>query len=314
MAVRHVLSIAEVGAGELRRLVDRSVEYASGSLRGNEPLREHVVGVYFRRTSTRTRSSFTVGALKLGARVITYGPNDLQINTGETVEDTARVLSGYCDALVVRTNDSDAEMRAFADQDEMAVVNAMSESEHPTQALADLSTLQEHFGRLEGLHVLYVGDGNNSAASLALATAQVPGMRLTVTTPEGYELSDAVQSTVERLAAEHGGAVEHRHGTDDLPQVDAVYATRWMTMGGGKSDSGWEQAFAPYSVTEELMARASKDDGTTIFMHDLPAMRGQDVTDGVLDGPQSVAFRQSRHKMYSAMSVLEWCLAEAAPR
>lgn len=314
MAPRHVLSIAEVGADQLRHLVDRSVRFASGELRGHEPLADHVVGVYFRRTSTRTRSSFSVGALKLGARLVTYGPNDLQLATGESIEDTARVLAGYLDALVVRTNDSDAEMRTLADQDEMAVVNAMSESEHPTQALADLSTLQEQFGRLEGLHVLYVGDGNNSAASLALATAQVPGMRLTVATPEGYEVEEKVRRRAEELSAEHGGIVEHQVGTDDIPRVDAVYATRWMTMGTGKSEDGWEETFAPYSVTAELMARASKDDGSTIFMHDLPAMRGQDVTDEVLDGPQSVAFRQSRHKMYSAMAVLEWCLDGVEPR
>ena len=267
-----------------------------------------MVGIYFKRSSTRTRTSFTVGALKLGAQTIAYGPSDLQLATGETFEDTGRVLSGYLDALVIRTNEPSAEMEALADQDEMAIINAMSAEEHPTQAIADLSTLKEACGRLEGLHVLYLGEGNNTASALAHAVGKVPGMRLTVVTPAGYGLPAEVLEPARDLARNHGSTVEQHHDMEALPPaVDAVYTTRWQTMGVSKGDPDWRRKFLPYSVTPELMTRLSKGDGT-IFMHDLPAVRGDDVYDEVLDGPQSWAWRQARHKLFSAMAVLEWCL------
>jgi ornithine carbamoyltransferase len=308
MTINHVLSIAEIGAENLSYLVNRSVVFAAGDAGNTRPLEGKVVGIYFRGTSTRTRTSFTVAALRLGAGTIAYGPNDLQIATGETITDTARVLSGYLDALVIRTNDSIAEMRAFAAQEEMAIVNAMSENEHPTQAIADLSVLKETFGRLDDLHVLYLGEGNNTAASLALAVAMTPGMRLTLVTPEGYQLADGLLEAAQSLAAKHGAAVEEHHDMDRLPQgVNAVYTTRWQTMGSPKADPDWRRKFEPYTVTPSVMERVSKPSGT-IFMHDLPAVRGEDVMDEVLDGAQSRAFRQARHKLFGAMAVLEWCV------
>jgi ornithine carbamoyltransferase len=307
MKVKHVLSVAELGADNLAHLVKRSLLFTSGDNGAKRPLAGKAVGIYFRGTSTRTRTAFTVGAMHLGAEVIAYGPNDLQIVTGETILDTARVLSNFLDILVIRTNQSVEEMQALTGQEEMSIINAMSDSEHPTQALADLVTLREEFGRLDGLHVLYVGEGNNTAASLALAVAQTPGMSLTVVTPEGYGLDESILERAHGLAAACGGRVEHHHRIDLLPtNVDAVYATRWQTMGVPKAEANWELKFAPFRVTPELMARVSKPAGT-IFLHDLPAVRGMDVDDEVLDGPQSRAFRQARHKMTSAMAVLEWC-------
>ncbi|HEY0083413.1 MAG TPA: hypothetical protein VGB61_11520 [Pyrinomonadaceae bacterium] len=309
MSVRHVISIEELGADALSHLVKQSLAFIGGEKEGLRPLQGKMVGIYFRGTSTRTRTSFTVGALHLGAGTIAYGPNDLQIVTGETIEDTARVLSNFLDVLVIRTNNSVAEMKSLTRQQGMAIVNAMSEREHPTQAIADLVTLHEEFGRLRDLHVLYVGEGNNTAASLALAVALTPGMRLTLVTPEGYGLDDDVLATAVRLSRDHDSQVEHHHSLDELPHgVDAVYATRWQTMGVPKAEPDWQLKFAPFRVTSEMMARVSKPSGT-IFMHDLPAVRGGDVDDEVLDGPQSRAFRQARHKMTSAMAVLEWCVA-----
>jgi len=148
MPVKHLLSISDLEAKDLAHLVDLSVKFASGRGVIKKTLKDRIVGIYFRQPSTRTRSSFAVGAVRLGAQIVAYGPNDLQLVTGETIEDTARVLSGYLDALVVRTNNSIAEMRAFANQSNMAVINAMSENEHPTQAIADLSTIKEKFGRV----------------------------------------------------------------------------------------------------------------------------------------------------------------------
>lgn len=310
MTIRHVLSIAELGSQNLSELVNQSAAFATGSAEQSSPLAGKIVGIYFRGTSTRTRTSFTVGALRLGAQTISYGPQDLQLVTGETIHDTARVLSGFLDALVIRTNQTIAEMKELAQQNEMAIINAMSENEHPTQAIADLSTIKEAFGHLEDVHILYLGEGNNSAASLALAVSQTPGMRLTLVTPKGYELPKDIVETAHNFAAKHGAAVEHHHDIAHLPEgVDVVYTTRWQTMGAPKTELGWEEKFAPYSVTRELMARVSKPSGT-IFMHDLPAVRGSDVVDEVLDGSQSVAFRQAQHKLFSAMAVLQWCVAD----
>ena len=310
MSVRHALSLEEIGPQNLSMMIDDSLQIASGAANGTKPLAGKIAGIYFRGTSTRTRTAFTVGALKLGASIITYGPDDLQINTGETIQDTARVLSGFLDILVIRTNASISEMRALAAQDKMAVVNAMSENEHPTQAIADLVTIKEAFGRLD-VHILYLGEGNNSAAALALAVSMTPGMRLTVITPEDYGIPSGVLETANTLARQHGSSIEQHHRIDNLPrEVDVVYTTRWQTMGVTKTDPNWLEKFKPYSVTKALMAATSKSSGTTIFLHDLPAVRGMEVQNEVLDGPQSRAFRQAEHKLHSAMAVLRWCVAE----
>jgi ornithine carbamoyltransferase len=297
-----------MGAERLTSLVDRALIIANGDHGNKRTLAGKVVGIYFRGTSTRTRTAFSVGAMKLGADIISYGPNDLQINTGETIEDTARVLSSYLDALVVRTNDSVEEMRAMTTQNEMAIINAMSECEHPTQSIADLVTIKETFGRLNDIHVLYLGEGNNTAAALAFATAQIKGMRLTIATPEGYGLSDSVLTKAADISTQSGSFVNQIHDLDELPRdVDVVYTARWQTMGVPKAEVGWEAKFAPYKVSAALMQHVSKS-AKTVFMHDLPAVRGGDVDDEVLDGPQSRAFRQAYHKMTSAMSVLEWSM------
>lgn len=306
--MKHLLSIEELGRENLAFLVRQGCVIAAGGGRGALPLQGRAVGIYFRRSSTRTRTSFTVGALRLGAGVISYGPHDLQIATGESLADTARVLSGFLDCLVIRTNEPAAEMKVLASQSEMAVINAMSTEEHPTQAVTDLVTIHEALGRLEGVHVLYLGEGNNTAASLALATALTPGMRLTLVAPEGYGLPRQTLETAAKLARQHGSLVEQHHDLDRLPRnVDVVYTTRWQTMGEPKPDANWREKFEPYAVTPQLMARVSKPAGT-IFLHDLPAVRGAEVHDEVLDGPQSLAFRQARHKLTAAMAVLAWCL------
>jgi len=311
MTVRHVLSVTDLGPDNLAHLVKESLSISAGEQKVKRPLQGKVVGIYFCGTSTRTRTAFTVGATHLGATTIAYGPNDLQIVTGETIEDTARVLANFLDVLVVRANQSLAELRALAKQNRMSIINAMSDNEHPTQAIADLVTLHEEFGRLDGLHVLYLGEGNNTAASLALAVAQTPGMSLTLVTPAGYGLDEGILKTARQLAAVHNAHIEHHHRIDELPtNVDAVYATRWQTMGVPKAELNWKKKFEPFRVTQALMDRVSKTVGT-IFLHDLPAVRGEDVDDEVLDGPQSRAFRQARHKMTSAMAVLEWCAGNA---
>jgi ornithine carbamoyltransferase len=308
LTARHLLTITELGPETLSWLIDRSLEMAHGDAGRAQPLRGKIVGIYFRGTSTRTRTAFTVGALRLGGQTIAYGPNDLQVITGETPQDTGRVLSGFLDTLVIRTNGAMAEMRALAEQGEMSVINAMSEHEHPTQALADLATIKEAFGRLHDIHVLYLGEGNNTAAALALAVSLTPRMRLTLATPEGYGLPEDVLARAQAYARQSGAQITQHHDIERLPTgVDAVYTTRWQTMGVPKAEANWQEKFEPFRVTAELMALVSGEG--TIFMHDLPAVRGGDVTDEVLDGPQSRAFRQARHKLSSAMAALEWCVS-----
>lgn len=308
--MRHLLSLSQLEPGQLADLVRRSADLAAGRDRERKPLTGKTVGIYFRRSSTRTRTSFTVGAQKLGAQTVVFGPQDLQVVTGETLEDTGRVLSSYLEALVVRTNDAQSEMEALARQDKMAIINAMSAEEHPTQAVADLSTMLEARGTLDGVHLLYLGEGNNSLSALAFAFALTPHSRLTAITPENYGLAEPVLSRAQDIGRDNGSVIEQHHDVNDLPKnVDVVYATRWQTMGTSKPDPDWRTKFLPYTVDSRIMERVSKSYGT-IFMHDLPAVRGDDVTDEVLDGPQSRAWRQAQHKMFGAMSVLEWCLSE----
>ena len=305
VANRSVLSLSCLDQHTVQQLVQRSVEFAAGV--ETNPCRGMIVGICFLRPSTRTRSAFTCGALKLGAKTVTYGASDLQLSTGETYEDTGRVLSGYLDALVIRTNGPQADMEALARQGEMPVVNAMSAEEHPTQALADLATMQEHFGRLENLHVLYLGEGNNSASALALGLGHFPNNRLTLMTPPNAGLALDTLARAQSQAWVNGTEIVAFDDLRDLPtDVDVVYTTRWQTMGVPKADPNWHQAYKPYGVNTEILGKVSRN-SRTIFMHDLPAVRGDDVTSEVLDGVQSVAWRQARYKMWSAMAVLEFC-------
>lgn len=300
---RHVISIADLDDTGLRRIVDRGVKHAGGEVTG-EPLAGTVLGVYFRKTSTRTRTAFSAAALRLGGRIITFGPDDLQLSTGETFEDTGRVMSGMLDGLVARTAGSTEELRALAAQDRMSVINAMSAGEHPTQALTDLTTMSARFGRVEGLRVLYLGEGNNTAAALALTLPRYPGTELHLRTPPGYGLDPDVLVQAKHYCARHGSTVIERHDLDDLPhQADVVYTTRWQTTGTVKNDPDWRTLFTPFRVDETVMA-ACPD---ALFMHDLPAHRGEEVVAEVLDGPRSIAFSQAENKMHSAKAVLEWC-------
>jgi ornithine carbamoyltransferase len=302
---RHLLSLADLSDDDLEYLVRRSCDYSRGAVPHGAPLAGRVVGTYFRTTSTRTRTAFSVAAMRLGAQVMAYGPHDLQENTGETPGDTGRVLGLMLDGLVARTSGGAAELRAIAGWNTMSVVNAMSEDEHPTQAITDLSAMLAVFGRLEGLRVLYVGEGNNTASALVLALPRFAGTETYLRTPAGYGVLDDKLAQAREYAARRGTLVEERHDMLDLPdQVDVVYTTRWQTTGTSKSDPDWRRIFSPFRVDAALMDRYP----AAIFMHDLPAHRGEEVDASVLDGARSIAFQQAAHKLYGAMAVLEWCL------
>lgn len=278
--------------------------WAAGAIKGTSPLAGVICGVYFRMTSTRTRTAFWSGALRLGAQVVNFGPDDLQLKTGETSEDTGRVLSRMLDVIVARTGGTTEELRGWAAQNRMAVINAMSAAEHPTQALTDLTTLHHHFGGLNGLRILYVGEGNNTAAALALALSRIPGVELELRTPLTYGLTDDIKTRAFSHAKESGMSLVEIHDmAGPLQGFDVIYTTRWNTTGTSKPDANWREIFAPFQVTKKLWEGSPN----AVFMHDLPAHRGEEVTAEVLDGPMSIAFDQAENKMHSAMAVLEWC-------
>lgn len=301
---RHLVSVADLTAADLDAIVARGVHFAGRPAAGERPLLGDVVGIYFRKTSTRTRTAFSAAALRLGGQIVTFGPGDLQTNTGETSEDTGRILASMLDVLVARTAGDESELRGWAACAGMSVVNAMTAAEHPTQALADLTTLCQQFGRIAGISLLYLGEGNNTAAALALALTRYRGARLELRTPPGYGLPPRVLARARSQAARSGAAIAERHDMAGLLAVpDVIYTTRWQTTGTSKADPGWREAFRPFQVTGALWDHCP----AAVFMHDLPAHRGEEVTAEVLDGPRSIAFRQAENKLYSAMAVLEWC-------
>lgn len=300
---RHLISLRQLSHEDLDYMVGRATAYADRTV-ACQPLRDRIVGIYFGLTSTRTRTAFTTAAIRLGGHAITYGPNDLQLNTGESMSDTGHVLARMLDALVVRIPGGPDDLLALAAQDRMSVVNAMSLDEHPTQALADLTTMHRVFGRIDGLRVLYVGEGNSTAAALCLALAKYRDVELCVRTPAGYGLSDEARSAAGGTAA--GTHIEERHDMLELPeQVDIIYTTRWQTTGTAKPDANWRDLFGPFRVDTSIRDRFP----SAVFMHDLPAHRGEEVESAVIDGPGSIVFDQAANKLYSAMAALEWCVA-----
>jgi ornithine carbamoyltransferase len=302
--MRHLISLNDLTDADLRHIVARGVQLRRKGRSHPATLAGTLVGCYFRKTSTRTRTAFSAGALRLGARLLTFGPEDLQLNTGESVGDTAQVMGQMIDILVARTTGTQQELRVWAAQDGMSVVNAMSAAEHPTQALADLTTLSDQFGEIDGLRILYVGEGNSTAAALALALTRFDGVHFELRTPSGYGLAPDILARARKQAAAASARIVERHDMAELPEdCDVVYTTRWQTTGSSKPDPHWRRLFAPFQVDASLWQASPK----AIFMHDLPAHRGEEVTADVLDGPASIAFDQATNKMYGAMAVLEWC-------
>ncbi|WP_149830546.1 ornithine carbamoyltransferase [Streptomyces tailanensis] len=301
-----LLSLRDVDEKTLSELVRRSVDFHRDQRLATRPLEGRAVGILFTATSTRTRTAFTVAALRLGGTPVAYGPADLQLATGESLADTGRILGLMLDALVVRTAGPLAEMRQLARAAGRPVINAMATEEHPTQAVCDIATLVRHFGSLSGLSFLYVGEGNNTATALARGMARVPGLRVTFATPPGYGLPSALLAEAAAEAGRRGTVIEEVHDMGRLPgHVDAVYTTRWQTTGTSKVDPAWRERFRPFYVDETLMSRFPG----AVFMHDLPAHRGDEVSGAVLDGEGSLAWRQAAMKLASAMAVLEYAVA-----
>ncbi|HST49753.1 ornithine carbamoyltransferase [Jatrophihabitans sp.] len=296
-----LISLADLTPQQLADRVSRACTLYRDRRAHDRPLAGQVAGMLFQMTSTRTRTAFTTGALRLGADLISYGPHDLQVNTGETLADTGRVFAAMLDLLVARIPGPSADLRDLSGG-RLPVVNAMSADEHPTQAITDLATLQRHYGSLAGVRLLYVGEGNNTAVALARALAMVPGARAWFWCPAGYGLPARVIEESQRLAVGSAARIIEVSHRDELPAaVDAVYTTQWQTTGSTKGDPCWREAFRPLQVNRQFLQPWPD----AVVLHDLPAHRGEEISGEVLDGPRCLAWTQAAMKLPAAMAVLE---------
>jgi ornithine carbamoyltransferase len=290
---RHLLTLDSLGRDGIRHTLDLAayVKKQGGETRG--AMAGGRVGMIFDKPSTRTRVSFEAAIWGLGMLPIALRPDELQIGRGETIADTARVLSRYLSALVIRTFEQ-SKVEELARHSTIPVINALTDDHHPCQALADMMTLEEEFGKLEGLRVAYVGDGNNVCHSL-IQGARHMGFSLAVATPEGYEpkaeIVAAAGAQVE-LVRDPGAAVRG---------ADAVYTDVWASMGREKEKEERARVFVPYRVDAALMSQAGPE---AIFMHCLPAHRGEEVTDEVIDGPQSRVWDEAENRWYTEQALL----------
>lgn len=308
---RALLSLADLRAADISEMVDVAHRYARAPGEFAGRLDGVKVGLVFTAPSTRTRTSFWSAARTLGCDVLPMGAADLQLSTGETWTDTGAVLAEYLDVVVVRTNGPQHEMVELAAQ-VPATINALSYHEHPTQAVADLCAMRDHFGDTAQLRLAYLGEVNNTARALALLVATLPDMRLDVYSPDG---SGFAADELASLNAVRGvGAVRQFNAEPAKPDpVDVVYTTRWQSMGAPRPEADWRSRFAPFAVTKDLMKRFS---GSTeaVFMHDLPAVRGQEAESDVLDGIGviSLVAKQVRHKASAAASALLWSMGTSS--
>lgn len=299
---RHLLSIADLTAEDILLILSASSWWKDrkGASHLPQPLAGKTLGMFFTKPSTRTRVSFQAAVCQLGGQTIPLGVNDLQLGRGETMADTARVLSRYLDGLLVRTFDQ-REVEELADFATMPVINGLTDQVHPTQALADLMTVHERFGRWQGLKLAYVGDGNNVAHSLIMAASKL-GMDVAAATPEGYGPDPAQVDAARDAAMISGGSVTVcRDPREAVAEASVVYTDVWTSMGQEGEQAVRLHAFHPYQVNGSLLAAARPD---AVFMHCLPAHRGEEVTDEVMDGPRSVVFDQAENRLHVFKGIL----------
>ncbi len=303
MRGRNVISIADLAAPELERVLATALALKDA---GRRPLLEgQTLALVFEKPSLRTRVSFDVAMRHLGGDCIYLSPPEVGLGDREPPADVARVLSRYVDCIAARTFTTET-VQQLADHASVPVINALSDGEHPCQALADLLTVRENKGRLAGVTLAYIGDGNNVANSLALSGG-LSGMHIRIASPEGYEIAPAVLERATAFAAESGGSVAQlREPAEAATDADVVYADVWASMGQEGEAGVRREDFAGYTVDASLMARARPD---AIFMHDLPAHRGEEVTGDVIDGPQSVAFDQAENRLHAQKALLAHILS-----
>jgi ornithine carbamoyltransferase len=297
---KDLLRISNLSADQLGELLDlaEAMKRDPSGWRGAHS--GGVLACYFSKPSTRTRVSFEVAAWRLGMLPLMLRPDELQLGRGEPISDTARVLSSYVSAIAIRTF-AQADVAELAGSARVPVINALTDEHHPCQALADLLALREHFGTLVGLKLAYVGDGNNVAHSLAEAGA-LAGMHVVIASPPGYEPALSITVPAHDMAERNGGSI--RVTTDPERAVagaDAVYADVWVSMGEESQRERRRRDLRRYQVSAELMAEARPD---AVFMHCLPAHRGEEVTAEVIDGPRSIVFAQAANRLATEQAVI----------
>jgi ornithine carbamoyltransferase len=296
----HLLSLSGLDPAGLESLIALAAELKADPAVHAGVLGGRSVLLHFTKPSTRTRVSFEAAVARLGGHPIFAGPDQLQLGRGEPIADTARVISRYCAAIVIRTH-AHADVEEFAWWSSVPVVNALTDTHHPCQALADLLTLHEHFGSLAGLEVAYVGDGNNVAHSL-IEAGVLAGAHVRLACPEGYRPNADVIAWATAVAAETGGSVRVLDDpAEAVAGAHAVYTDVFVSMGEEDVREAKLAVLGRYQVDETLMERARPD---AVFMHCLPAHRGEEVTDAVLEGPQSVVFDQAENRLHTAAAVL----------
>ncbi|GMG82981.1 ornithine carbamoyltransferase [Paralimibaculum aggregatum] len=308
MSARHFLDLDEIAPEELRAILDdaKRVKAArNGRPRlapdAEQPLADHIVALIFEKPSTRTRISFDVGIRQMGGETMILSGTEMQLGHGETVADTARVLSRFVDAVMIRTF-QDATLRELAAHAEIPVVNGLTNRSHPCQIMADLLTFEEHVGALGGARVVWAGDGNNVCHSWIHAAAAF-GFDITVACPETLEPDPGIVAA----ARAKGARVEiARDAAAAVTGADAVITDAWLSMHDDVSarDRRHNQ-LRPFQVTAELMDRAAPH---AVFMHCLPAHRDEEVTSEVFDGPRSVVFDEAENRLHAQKGILRWCL------
>ena len=292
---RDFIDVADLEPGDLHRLLDLAREIKAGRWK-ERPLQGKHLAMLFQRPSHRTRVSFEVGIARLGGATTTLTSQDVQLGFRESVADAARVLDRYVDGVIARLR-SHADLLQLARSSEKPVINALTDHSHPCQVLADLLTLEEQHGDVAKERVVYIGDGNNIANSLIEASV-LAGFALTVITPPGYDADAAI---VERARSINSG----RHHVTLTNQIDvhdatAIYTDVWASMGQEDERAARQKVFSPYQVNQRLMDSAPE----AVFMHCLPAHRGEEVTDEVIDGTRSVVFQQAENRLYAQMALM----------
>lgn len=299
-----LLSISDI-KDDVRDILDLAIKIKAGEME-EKPLEGKTLAMIFQKSSTRTRISFDVGMYQLGGRAIFLSSNDLQMGRGEPISDTAKVLSRFVDGIMIRAiKHSDVE--ELAEHSDVPVISGLTDLEHPCQALADMLTIKEHFGDWKGKKICFVGDGNNVCNSLLLI-APLLGMDMSVACPNGYEPKDEILKTANEYAQENNTEITV---SDDigvaLENVDVVYTDVWVSMGDEAETKQREIDLAPFQVNSDLMALAN--DGA-IFMHCLPAIRGQEVTADVIDGPQSVIYDEAENRLHAQKALLYYYMKD----
>ncbi len=300
--MKNLLSISDI-KDDVSYIIDLAGKIKSGEIE-DKPLEGKTLAMIFQKSSTRTRVSFDVGMYQLGGRAIFLSSNDLQMGRGEPISDTAKVLSRFVDGIMIRAIEHD-DVVELAKYSNVPVISGLTNLEHPCQALADMLTIKEHFNELKGKKICFVGDGNNVCNSLMLI-APLLGMNMSIACPENYEPNPKILEIANKYAEENNTEVTINNDINTaLNNVDVVYTDVWVSMGDESEKIKREQDLKPYQVNQKLMDLANED---AIFMHCLPAIRGQEVTSEVIDGSQSVIFDEAENRLHAQKAILYYYL------